>query len=220
MPHFQGQNITCIRGERIVFAGLSFTLGAGGALLLKGANGSGKSSLLRLMACLARPASGTLVWDGGAVWADPDRHRRRLHYVGHLDAVKAAFTVAENLAFWCGLHTGRLDRDAVGAALSAFSISNLSDLPVRYLSAGQKGCLNLARIVASPAPLWLLDEPAAALDEDAITRLEVAIARHRADGGMVVISTHTGLDVEGAEVVELAPFSAREAFAAAGGWGP
>ena len=121
MPQFRGQDITCIRGERIVFAGLGFTLDAGGALLLKGPNGSGKSSLLRLMAGLLRPASGTLAWDGEAVWPDPDGNRRRLHYVGHLDAVKPAFTVAENLAFWCGLYTGRSDRDAVGAALEAFA---------------------------------------------------------------------------------------------------
>ena len=218
MPQFQGQDLTCIRGERIVFADLGFSLDAGGALLLKGPNGSGKSSLLRLMAGLLRPASGALAWDGEAVWPDPDGHRRRLHYVGHLDAVKPAFTVAENLAFWCGLYTGRPSAGAVGAALEAFAIAHLADLPGRYLSAGQKRRLNLARIVAAPAPLWLLDEPATTLDEDAVTRLEDAIAGHRATGGMAVVSTHAGLDVDGAAVVELARFQAQDGFAATGEW--
>lgn len=220
MPQFHGRDITCIRGERIVFAGLGFTLDGGGALLLKGPNGSGKSSLLRLMAGLLRPASGALAWDGEAVWSDPDGHRRRLHYVGHLDAVKPAFTVAENLAFWCGLHGGRTDNDAVGAALETFAIAHLADLPGRYLSAGQKRRLNLARIAASPAPLWLLDEPATGLDDDAVARLEGAISKHRAGGGMAAVSTHAGLDVEGAGVVELARFSAKDGFAVAGEWGP
>lgn len=216
MPQFRGQELTCIRGERVVFAGLGFALDAGGALLLKGPNGSGKSSLLRLMAGLLRPASGALAWDGEAVWSDPDRHRRRLHYVGHLDAVKPALTVAENLAFWCNLHAGQPDRDAVDRALDAFAITHLTDLPVRYLSAGQKRRLNLARIVATPASLWLLDEPATALDEDAVARLEDALARHRAGGGMAAVSTHAGLAVEGAEVVELVRFPARGALAVAG----
>ena len=218
MPQFHGRDITCIRGERIVFAGLGFALDAGGALLLKGPNGSGKSSLLRLMAGLLRPALGALAWDGEAVWSDPDGHRRRLHYVGHLDAVKPAFTVAENLAFWCGLHTGRSDLDAVGAALAAFAIAHLADLPVRYLSAGQKRRLNLTRIVAAPAPLWLLDEPATALDEDAVARLEDAIAKHRTAGGMAAVSTHAGLNVDGAQSVELAHFSAPNGLTAAEEW--
>ena len=220
MPQFRGQDVTCIRGERIVFAGLGFTLDAGCALLLKGPNGSGKSSLLRLMAGLLRPASGALAWGEEAVWSDPDGHRRRLHYVGHLDAVKPAFTVAENLAFWSGLHSGRPNRDAVGAALETFAIAHLADLPGRYLSAGQKRRLNLARIVAVPAPLWLLDEPATGLDEDSVARLEDAIAKHRATGGMAAVSTHSGLDVDGAEVVELAHFQAEDGFAAAGEWEP
>lgn len=218
MPQFHGQDLTCVRGERIVFAGLGFTLGAGGALLLKGPNGSGKSSLLRLMAGLLRPASGALAWDGEAVWSDPDGHRGRLHYVGHLDAVKPAFTVAENLAFWCGLHSGRSSADAVGAALETFAIAHLADLPGRYLSAGQKRRVNLARVVAAAAPLWLLDEPATALDEDAVTRLEGAIAKHRAAGGMAAVSTHAGLGLDGAELVELGRFAAKDGFAAAGEW--
>jgi heme exporter protein A len=220
MPQFRGQELTCIRGERVVFAGLGFTLDAGGALLLKGPNGSGKSSLLRLMAGLLRPASGALAWDGEAIWSDPDGHCRRLHYVGHLDAVKPAFTVAENLAFWFGLQAGGSSASAVEAALEAFAIAHLADLPGRYLSAGQKRRLNLARIVAAPAPLWLLDEPATGLDEDAVARLEEAIARHRAGGGMAAVSTHAGLDVETAEVVELGNFPAKDGFAAAGEWEP
>mgnify|MGYP001220981620 CR=1 FL=1 len=211
MSLFNGHDLLCIRGERRVFAGLGFTLRPGEALILSGPNGSGKSSLLRLMAGLLKPASGSLAWDGEETKEDPEAHNGRLHYIGHLDAVKPVLSVAENLSFWASLRSaGPSPGAGPAAALEAFGIANLAEVPGRFLSAGQKRRLNLARVLAAPAPLWLLDEPATALDRDAIARLEKAIRIHRATGGMVVASTHAEIGLEGAEVLELDRYAAGE----------
>ncbi len=192
----------------MVFAGLSFALEAGEAILLKGPNGSGKSSLLRLMAGLLQPAAGHLAWHDGAVADEPEAHFSRLHYVGHHDAVKPVLTVGENVQFWARLRGGGTQ---LGAALDAFAIGQLADVPGRFLSAGQKRRVNLARVLAVPATLWLLDEPTTALDHDTIARFERAVATHRAQGGMVVASTHVELALAGARVLNLADFQAAEA---------
>jgi len=208
MSVFSGQNLICVRGERTVFTGLDFTLESGGALVLIGPNGSGKSSLLRLMSGLLRPASGSLKWDSEATSEDPEAHGGRLHYVGHHDAVKPVLSVAENVAFWASLRNGGTNNNgAVQAALDAFGITHLSDVPGRFLSAGQKRRVNLARILAAPAPLWLLDEPTTALDKQTIASLEETIARHREGGGMVVISTHSDMKLDAFQVLDLADFA-------------
>jgi heme exporter protein A len=187
MPLFQGRDLTCIRGERCVFAALNFALDAGGALVLTGPNGSGKSSLLRLMAGLLSPAQGTLLWDGAAVGEDPEAHRGRLTYLGHLDAVKPVLTVGENLAFWTGLE----DRTGAGAdgALAQVDLGHLAEVPGRLL-------------------LWLLDEPTVGLDQDSIARLTTALAAHRNKGGQVVVATHAQVDLPGAETLDLGAFAA------------
>ncbi len=209
MSQFSGHDLLCIRGERRVFAGLGFSLGSGGALVLSGPNGSGKSSLLRLMAGLLKPASGSLAWDGEDMKEDPEAHNGRLHFVGHLDAVKPVLSVAENLSFWASLRSpAPPPGGGPAAALEAFGIANLAEVPGRFLSAGQKRRLSLARVLAAPAPLWLLDEPATALDRDAIARLEEAIRGHRGGGGMVVASTHAEIGLDGAEVLELERYAA------------
>ncbi len=209
MGEFRGTDLTCIRGERQVFGGLDFNISAGGALVLTGPNGSGKSSLLRLMAGLLAPAQGTLTWDGAATSDDPEAHGGRLHYVGHLDAVKPMLSVAENISFWAALRVAAEGLETnVAAALNSFDIQRLADVPARFLSAGQKRRVNLARIVAAPAPLWLLDEPTTALDRATIDGLEGLIANHRAGGGMVVISTHSEMRLDSVEVLELDAYAA------------
>jgi len=200
-----------VRGERTVFAGLNFTLEAGGALILIGHNGSGKSSLLRLMSGLLGAASGTLTWDGEETSEDPEAHGGRLHYVGHHDAVKPVLSVAENVSFWASLRSSTNDvQQATKTALDAFGIGHLADVPGRFLSAGQKRRVNLARILAAPAPLWLLDEPTTALDKETIASLEATIARHREGGGMVVISTHSDMELDAFQVLDLANFTVRQ----------
>lgn len=206
---FAGRGLACRRGERLVFAGLTFTVPPGGALALTGPNGSGKSSLLRLMAGLTPPEAGALAWDGVALREDLAAHRARLHFIGHHDAVKPALTVAETLAFWAGMRGGRAA--AVAPALERFGLAALAGWPCRLLSAGQRRRLALARLVASAAPLWLLDEPLTGLDSDAVADLAAAIAAHRAQGGLVVLSTHAALPLDDVETLSLSDFAVRAA---------
>jgi heme exporter protein A len=205
MTLFEGRELICVRGERRVFAGLDFSLAAGGLLVLTGANGSGKSSLLRLMAGLLRPAQGALYWGGTPVAGDPEAQAARLHYLGHLDAVKPVLTVAENLTFWAALHGG--GEAEVERGLEAFGLTALAGAPGRMLSSGQKRRVALARLLAAPAEVWLLDEPTVGLDTASLACLGAAIAEHRTQGGRVVAATHVPLDAEGAENLDLGAFA-------------
>jgi heme exporter protein A len=216
MSLFEGRDLLCIRGERRVFEGLSFAVAAGGLLLLTGPNGSGKSSLLRLMAGLLRPAAGALLWDGTPVGDDPDAQAARLQYLGHLDAVKPVLSAAENLRFWAGLHGGGAAE--VARALDGFDLGALAEVPGRMLSAGQKRRVALARLLAAPAEVWLLDEPTVGLDAASRERLSAAIADQRARGGRVVAATHTALEAPGAEVLALDDYAVAPGLAHAA-WG-
>lgn len=205
------RRLTCLRGERVVFSDLDFTLAPGGALILLGPNGSGKSSLLRLLAGLSHPFSGALTWNGTDIALDPDAHRGRLRYAGHQDAVKPTLTALENLSVWAGLDGLPDPEDRAERALEALAMDHVADMPGRYLSAGQKKRVNLARLALAPAPaapLWLLDEPATALDRDSVDRLAALITSHRRAGGLVVLSTHSDLDVPAAATLDLADFGA------------
>ena len=153
MTRFTGTDVVCFRAERIVFEGLNFALEPSGALMLRGANGSGKSSLLRLMAGLSRPLSGTIAWNDTNITDDPEAHNRHFHYVGHADPVKPVLT--------------------------------------------------------APADLWLLDEPQTALDSQASRSLDAAIADHRQQGGMVVMSSHAEAGLKDAAPLDLGDFQAQ-----------
>ena len=197
---FSGRALVCARGDRAVFSSLDFALGAGDVLLVTGPNGSGKSSLLRMMAGLLPPVSGDIEWEGANIAEDREAHAARLHYVGHLDAVKLALTVAENLRFWAALRPAGQDP---GSALEQFGISALADLPARFLSAGQRRRLALARVTVSEAPLWLLDEPTVALDAEGVADVHAAIRKHCADGGSCVVSTNAPLDFPDANGLDM-----------------
>jgi heme exporter protein A len=194
----EARDLACLRGERAVFAGLSFRLDPGGALLLVGANGAGKSTLLRLLAGLLRPEAGVLLWDGTDALADRAAHAARLRYLSHQDALKPALTARENLLFFASLWGGDAD-----AALAALGLGPLAELPARVLSSGQKRRLALARLVLGDAPLWLLDEPTVGLDAASVERLGGLLARHRAAGGMVLAATHLPLPLPGAGELRL-----------------
>ncbi len=208
---FRGEGLDCVRGERLVFAGLDFEFCPGDAAVLVGPNGSGKSSLLRLMAGLARPAAGAILWDHFAPGEDAGRHFARLHYVGHLDAVKPHLSVAENLALWAALRG--CGRREVTAALDTFGLARLDHIAARFLSAGQRRRLALARLAAAPAALWLLDEPTVALDRESVAALMTAIAAHRAAGGIAVIASNVDLALDGAATLDLTRYAAAEAMA-------
>lgn len=206
MTAFQGTNLQCIRGERLVFEGLDFALGDGDALVLTGPNGAGKSTLLRLMAGLLRPSAGIMTWDADDISEDPGAHNARLVYIGHADAVKPSLTVLENVSFWADVSgAGGLQPMA---ALEALKTGHLADLPARYLSAGQRRRVSLTRMLTSPAKLWLLDEPTTALDRDAAAALGALVARHREAGGMVVVSTHMPLGLDDPISLDLAGIAA------------
>jgi heme exporter protein A len=209
MTDFIGEDLACRRGERLVFRGLRFVLAAGGALVLTGPNGSGKSSLLRVMAGLTPAMSGRLAWGHVAIGEDPAAHRTRLRFLGHQDAVKPTLTVAETLAFWLGLQGEDGARARVEAALARLRLTPQAELPCRFLSAGQRRRLALARLVASPGSLWLLDEPASGLDAESVDDLVALIADHRAAGGRVALSTHQALPLPDAVPLSLADFASR-----------
>jgi heme exporter protein A len=189
----EARELACWRGERAIFAGLSFTLPPGGALLLVGANGAGKSSLLRVLAGLIPAAEGDLLWQGEDALADRVAHARRLRYLSHQDALKPSLTAAENLGFYARLWGGD-----VAAALDSVGLGPLAELPARVLSSGQKRRLALARLALAPAALWLLDEPTVGLDTASVARLGGLLAAHRDAGGAVIAATHLPLPLPGA----------------------
>ena len=199
-----GTDLACLRGDRLLFRGLGFTLAPGAALVLTGPNGSGKSSLLRMLAGLLPPAAGVLTWNGTAVSEQAEAPRARVHYLGHRDAIKPTLTVAEMV----GLH-GRLRGGAgdVGAALAALGIGALADTPGRHLSAGQRRRVALARLLVAPAPVWLLDEPTVGLDDAALAAFRAIAAAHRQIGGAIIAATHTDLGLDAAQRLAPADFA-------------
>jgi heme exporter protein A len=191
-------DLACIRGDRAIFAGLSFSVPAGGALLLTGANGAGKSSLLRVLAGLLPAAGGEVLLEGVPARTDPAGHALRLRYISSQDALKPALTVAENLAFYAALWGGE-----VPPALEALGLSPLASLPGRVLSTGQRRRLALARLALAPARLWLLDEPSLGLDAASVSRLGTLMARHRSAGGAILAATHLPLPLPDARELKL-----------------
>jgi heme exporter protein A len=193
-------DLACVRGGRMVFAGVAFSVAAGEALLLTGRNGAGKTTLLRLIAGLLAPAAGVIALDGGDAEASVPE---QAHYLGHRDALKPSLSVIENLTFW-GAYLASAGRggDAV-AALAAVGLGELASLPAGYLSAGQRRRLSLARLLAAPRPIWLLDEPTAALDVVAQARLADLMRAHLAGGGLIVAATHGPLGLEGTKELKM-----------------
>jgi heme exporter protein A len=200
MAEFSVDNLTLERAERLVVAGLSARVKSGEVLLLTGANGSGKSSLLRAMAGLMIPAAGRIAWDGRDIAKEADAHRARLAFVGHQDAVKPGLSTEENLRFWASISGG----DA-HAALGVFKLGTLADRPARFLSAGQRRRLALSRLALRHKALWLLDEPTTALDSDSRAAFLGLLKQHLARGGIAVIATHEDLGVAAQRLALQAP---------------
>lgn len=184
------ERLACARGERRLFADLSFTVRAGQALALEGANGAGKTSLLRVLAGFLAPQAGRIVvTENGQTSDEAEARARRIGWLGHQDGLKAQLTVREQLAFYASLYGTQV----AGDALDQVGLARQADLPCRYLSAGQKRRLALARLLVSDRPLWLLDEPFAALDTAGQALIAQAMARHCGQGGIVIAATHDPL---------------------------
>lgn len=179
------RDIACARGGRMLFEGLNLVLGAGEAALVTGPNGAGKSSLVRVAAGLLAPVVGSV-------------ERRDTALLGEHAALDPELPLGRALGFWAGIDGG-----AVEPALAAVGLADLAEVPVRFLSTGQRRRAGLARVVASRATLWLLDEPANGLDAASVTMLEGLIAGHRAGGGAVLVATHLPVALPGAVEVAL-----------------
>jgi len=202
MGTLRGVDLACRRGDRVVFQGLQFSLGAGELAWLRGRNGSGKSSLLRLAAGLASPLRGELTWDDAPL-ARSEAFRRTRRFIGHANGLQDELTVGESLAF-CAALAGAPGARIV-PALRAFGLESLADAPVRTLSQGQRRRAALATLGLSEEPgVWLLDEPFDALDAEAAQRLQSLIASHRARGGSVLLAAHgEALQVPPTQVIDL-----------------
>lgn len=181
-------DLSCRRGDYPVFAGVDFMVSDGEALQLTGNNGSGKSSLLRLLCGLLDPEAGTIDLVGAP---DDTEIAEQCHYLGHDNALKGAMTALDNLHFWRDTF-GRTGLDPY-AALKVVGLTRIADLPAAYLSAGQNRRVALARLLVSKRPIWLLDEPTAALDAASETLLGTLVVQHMEAGGMVIVATHMSL---------------------------
>lgn len=193
------EDVSAERGGEIVLSGIGFTLRQGDSLLVTGPNGSGKSTLLRVIAGLLPPASGTLALDTGT----PDGRdiASNCHYLGHLNALKPALSVRENLVFW---------RDFSGEpaltvieALEMVGLASVADLPFAYLSTGQRRRIAIARLLVNRRPVWLLDEPTSGLDDASKTRFAALMQGHLDGGGIVVAATHEPLGLGGSSELRL-----------------
>ncbi len=202
------RSLSCRRGGRPVFHDLGFDVAAGGAVLLTGRNGTGKSTLLRVLALLTPSRRGEITWQGRDVHAGADAWRAHLAWLGHADAIKGDLTVHENLEAAHRLRTGAVP--APGSwdrVLARFDLASLLDRPGRYLSAGQRRRVALARVALSEATVWLLDEPAAGLDEASRQSLHATITDHLAAGGIAVIATHGEIVLPDAQTLDVGRFA-------------
>ncbi len=190
-----GRGVRCVRGGREVFSGLDFAVASGEALAVTGPNGSGKTSLLRLIAGLLTVAGGSIDLEGGeAEMTLPEQ----AHYLGHRDALKPALSVLENLSFWRDFLGGEpFDADK---SLAAVGLDHATHLPAAYLSAGQRRRLSVARLLTVRRPVWLLDEPTSALDAAGQSLFAGLMQEHLAHGGLIIAATHAPLGVQAQEL--------------------
>jgi heme exporter protein A len=196
----EATDLACSRGGRVIFTGVSFRAQQGQILAVTGPNGSGKSSLLRVLAGLLGPAAGTFRIEG------PGEDQVVTHFVGHADALKAAMTLRETLRFWSAVysHQGRVALDAdFDEAANAVGLRHALEFPVGIFSAGQRRRAAFARLLLSPRPLWLLDEPTSSLDREGEGLLVALITNHLSAGGIVVAATHQELAIKPAVTIDL-----------------
>ena len=195
--------LECVRGERRLFVGVGFRLQEGELLSLQGRNGSGKTSLLRMLCGLSPAAAGEIRWRGEIIAKLGDDYRRELCYLGHHDAIKDEFSPFENLQASARLADQALDEGAALEALERLGLAGRADLACRYLSQGQKRRVALARLCSDRRALWVLDEPYVALDAAAIELVAGLIGDHLQRGGLAVLTTHQPVEVAAACVREL-----------------
>ena len=190
-------NLACTRGDHLLFSDLSFSLSAGELLQVEGANGSGKTSLLRTLCGFMMPTAGEIRWRGQSIRKLDEDFYAEMIYLGHLNAIKDELNALENLRIGAGLAGCVVEDSQVIAALRRMGLRGRETLPVKVLSQGQRRRVALARLLFSNAPLWILDEPLTALDVGAVGLMQELIGEHLAKGGMVIYTTHQPLEVAG-----------------------
>jgi heme exporter protein A len=189
--------LACERGERRLFDHLGFELGAGEALLVRGGNGRGKTSLLRILCGLTQPAGGEVRWRGESIAREHELYCKEMAYVGHANGIKDDLTPLENLSLAAALDGRTLEPAAAEAALHRVGLARCMDLPARVLSFGQRRRVALAGLMTAGALLWILDEPLTGLDVNGVAMVESLIRDHVAAGGLAVMTTHQPLTLEG-----------------------
>lgn len=189
----EAANLACVRGDRRLFHGLRLQVEAGASLLVQGANGSGKTSLLRMLTGLTPPAAGEIWWKGDPIRQLEDEYREALLYCGHQNALKDELTAEENLLSAAALAGRPADAEAVLEALRQAGLAGYEDVPVRVLSQGQRRRASLTKLLLDHRPIWILDEPLTALDTTAIFWLSGVLDRHLALGGLAVLTSHQEL---------------------------
>ena len=202
------ENVSARRGEDLIFRNISFGLRAGESLVLTGRNGSGKSTLLRVVAGLLRPETGHITWHSKKTESG-FRAAEACHYLGHRNAMKAELSVLENLSFWKNFF-GDFEGGTglpVGEAADTVGLGGITHLPFGYLSAGQQRRMAFAKLLVSHRPVWILDEPTAALDVSAEAVFTTLIKAHLADGGIVLAATHQPLGLENAKELRMTGFA-------------
>jgi heme exporter protein A len=202
-PTLSVSGLSCVRGERRLFSAVGFDLAAGEWLHVQGENGSGKTTLLRALVGLSPPAEGDIRWRGAQIRQLGEDYRREMLYLGHHGAVKEELTPLENLKLAAALDGRTLDDREAMAALHRFGLKGREELPVRFLSAGQKRRVLLARLVTRNALLWVLDEPFTALDVKAVDMLSALIAEHLQNGGLAILTSHQAMPMPSGKAVKL-----------------
>jgi heme exporter protein A len=197
-------NLACTRGDHQLFDGLSFALSAGELLQVQGANGSGKTTLLRTLCGFMQPMAGEIHWQGQSVREQGEGYCANIIYLGHLNAIKDELTALENLRISAGLSGYAVNDQQILAALRRMGLRGRETFPVKVLSQGQRRRVALARLLVSAAPLWILDEPLAALDVGAVGLMQELIGEHLLKQGMVIFTTHQPLEVAGVKTRLLA----------------
>jgi heme exporter protein A len=196
-------NLECVRGDRRLFSNVSFSLKPGSILHLTGPNGSGKTSLLRIISGLMQPVSGEVRWEGTRIRALAEEYYRSVTYVGHRNGVKEELTPIENLRISSGLSGIALSREQARQALVRVGLAGRENLPARYLSEGQRRRSTLARLLTAGSMLWLLDEVLASLDRAASVVIESIIGEHLSKGGVAIVATHQELHISATSVQRL-----------------
>ncbi|MCC7226218.1 MAG: cytochrome c biogenesis heme-transporting ATPase CcmA [Burkholderiaceae bacterium] len=197
------RGLSCIRGERRLFSGVDFAVNPGEWVYVRGQNGVGKTSLLRILVGLAHAETGQVFWDNEPIGACRSLYHKHLLYQGHHACIKDELTALENLRLSAGLDGVELDEDRAMRTLRRFGLRGREELPVRSLSAGQKRRVGMARLLSRSATLWVLDEPFTALDTAAVDMLAGVLSEHVAEGGMVVLTSHQPVPMDHGKVLEL-----------------